>query len=188
MSVDEYRAVVSTAGAAEHARLHAHEPPQIAVPTVAPPLGPCTGAAAGLGVVLEHMSAGFDKRAREAFLMLQRRAPTAMAAHYRSAMSVTSRLVKLDERELGRCTRSAARQGCCALGRGAAWHFTWADTSQVDNKRAPCEHPRYSHGPAAAWEPLANPWGSLQPVPSDACPASGRAQGAPRASYQLQHA
>ena len=81
LSVDEYRAVVSTAGAAEDAQLHAHEPPQIAVPTVAPPLGPCTGAVAGLGVALEHMSAGFDKRAREAFLMLQRRAPTAMAAH-----------------------------------------------------------------------------------------------------------
>ena len=80
LSVDEYRAVVSTAGAAEDARPHADEPPQIAVPTVAPPLGPCTGAAAaGPGVVLEHLSADFDRRAREAFLMLQRRAPTALA-------------------------------------------------------------------------------------------------------------
>ena len=32
LSVDEYRAVVSTAGAAEDARPHADEPPQIAVP------------------------------------------------------------------------------------------------------------------------------------------------------------
>ena len=63
------------ATAAESAR----EPPQITVPTVAPPLGPCTGAAAGPGVVLEHLSADFDRRAREAFLMLQRRAPTALA-------------------------------------------------------------------------------------------------------------
>ena len=79
LSVDEYRAAKSTAGAAECARPHAEEPPQIAVPTVAPPLGPCTGVAAGPGVVLEHLSADFDRRARGAFLMLQRRAPTAMA-------------------------------------------------------------------------------------------------------------
>ncbi len=76
LSVDEYRAAVSTAGAAECAR----EPPQIAVPTMAPPpAGPCTGAAAGPGVVLERLSAGFDTRAREAYLTLLRRAPTAMA-------------------------------------------------------------------------------------------------------------
>ena len=76
-------------------------------------------------------------------------------------------IVKLDERELVRRTRSAARQ--------AARRFDWADIDQVDNKRASCERPRYSHGPAAAWESLAKPWGSLQPVfPSDAYTASGR--------------
>ena len=75
LSVDEYRAAVSTATAAEIAR----EPPQITVPTVAPPLGPCTGAAAGPGVVLEHLSADFDRRAREAYLKLLGRAPTATA-------------------------------------------------------------------------------------------------------------
>ena len=49
LSVDEYRAVVSTADAAECARA----PPKIAVPTMAPPpAGPCTGAVAGPGVVL----------------------------------------------------------------------------------------------------------------------------------------
>ena len=80
LSVDEYRAAVSTAGAADGARPHADEPPQIAVPTMAPPPGgPCTGAAAGPGVVLEHLAAGFDRRAREAYLTLLRRAPTAMA-------------------------------------------------------------------------------------------------------------
>ena len=63
------------ATAAESAR----EPPQITVPTVAPPLGPCTGAAAGPGVVLEHLSADFDRRAREAYLKLLGRAPTATA-------------------------------------------------------------------------------------------------------------
>ena len=52
LSVDEFRAAVSTAGATEGARPHADEPPQIAVPTMAPPL-PCAGAAAGPGVVLE---------------------------------------------------------------------------------------------------------------------------------------
>ena len=89
LSVDEYRAAVSTAGAAECARPHADEPPQIAVPTMAPPpAGPCTGAAAG-HVVLERLSAGFDTRAREAYRTLLRRAPTAMAqaAHKHSAMS-----------------------------------------------------------------------------------------------------
>ena len=76
LSVDEYRAAVSTAGAAECAR----EPPQIAVPTMAPPpAGPCTGAAAGPGVVLERLSAGFDRRARAVYLTLLRSAPTAMA-------------------------------------------------------------------------------------------------------------
>ena len=79
LSVDDYRAAKSTAGAAECARPHAEEPPQIAVPTVAPPLGPCTGAAAGPGVVLEHLSADFDRRAREAYLKLLGRAPTATA-------------------------------------------------------------------------------------------------------------
>ena len=67
-------------------------------------------------------------------------------------------IVKLDERELVRRTRPAARQGC-TLGRGAARRFHWADIDQVDNKRASCERPRYSHGPAAAWESLAKPWG-----------------------------
>ena len=79
LSVDEYRAVVSKAGAAEDARPHADEPPQIAVPTVAPPLGPCTGAAVGPGVVQENLSADFDRRAREAYLKLLGRAPTATA-------------------------------------------------------------------------------------------------------------
>ena len=78
LSVDEFRAAVSTAGAAEGARPHAEEPPQVAVPTMAPPL-PCAGAAAGPGVVLEGLPAGFDKRAREAYLTLLGRAPTAMA-------------------------------------------------------------------------------------------------------------
>ena len=78
LSVDEYRAAVSTATAAEIAR----EPPQITVPTVAPPLGPCTGAAAGQGVVLESLPPGFDTRARAAYLTLLRSAPAAMqAAH-----------------------------------------------------------------------------------------------------------
>ena len=76
LSVDEYRAAVSTAGAAEGAR----EPPRITVPKMAPPLGPCTGAAAG--VVLESLPAGFDTRARAAYLTLLRSAPAAMqAAH-----------------------------------------------------------------------------------------------------------
>ena len=80
LSVDDYRTAVSTAGAAEGVRPHADEPPKIAVPTMAPPpAGPCTGAAAGPGVVLERLSAGFDTRAREAYLTLLRRAPTAMA-------------------------------------------------------------------------------------------------------------
>ena len=74
-SVDEYRAAVSTATAAESAR----EQPQTAVPPVAPPLGPCTGAAAGQGVVLESLPAGFDTRARAAYLTLLRSAPAAMA-------------------------------------------------------------------------------------------------------------
>ena len=78
LSVEDYRAAVSTAGAAEGARPHADEPPQIAVPTMAPP-PPCSGAAAGPGVVLRRLSAGFDRRAREAYLTLLRRAPTAMA-------------------------------------------------------------------------------------------------------------
>ena len=73
LSVDEYRAAVSTATSAEIAR----EPHQIAIPTVAPPLGPCTGAAAG--VVLESLPAGFDARAEEAYLTLLRNAPAAMA-------------------------------------------------------------------------------------------------------------
>ena len=77
LSADEYRAAVSTATAAESAR----EPPQITVPTVAPPLGPCTGAAAGPGVVLESLPAGFDTRAQEAYLALLRRAAMAQAAH-----------------------------------------------------------------------------------------------------------
>ena len=76
LSVDEYRVAVSTATAAEIAR----EPHHIALPTVAPPLGPCTGAAAG--VVLESLPAGFDTRAQEAYLTLLRSAPAAMqAAH-----------------------------------------------------------------------------------------------------------
>ena len=74
-SVDEYRAAVSTATAAKSAR----EQPQTAVPPVAPPLGPCTGAAAGLGVVLESLPPGFDTRARTAYLTLLRSAPAAMA-------------------------------------------------------------------------------------------------------------
>ena len=77
-SNEEYRAAVSTAGAAEGAR----EPPRITVPKMAPPLGPCTGAAAGPGVVLESLPAGFDTRARAAYLTLLRSAPAAMqAAH-----------------------------------------------------------------------------------------------------------
>ena len=80
LSVDEYRAAVSTAGAAEGARPHADEPPQIAVPTMAPPL-PCAGAAAGPGVVLECLPPGFDERAQEAYLALLRRAAMAQAAH-----------------------------------------------------------------------------------------------------------
>ena len=78
LSVEEFRAAVSTAGAAGGARPHADEPPQIAVPTMARP-PPCTSAAAGPGVVLECLSPGFDRRAREAYLTLLRRAPTAMA-------------------------------------------------------------------------------------------------------------
>ena len=73
LSVDEYRAAVSTATSAEIAR----ESHQIAIHTVAPPLGPCTGAAAG--VVLESLPAGFDARAEEAYLTLLRNAPEAMA-------------------------------------------------------------------------------------------------------------
>ena len=75
LSADEYRAAVSTATAAESAR----EPPRITVPKMAPPLGPCTGAAAGQGVVLESLPAGFDTRAQEAYLTLLRSAPTMMA-------------------------------------------------------------------------------------------------------------
>ena len=76
LSADEYRAAVSTATAAESAR----EPPQITVPKMAPPpAGPCTGAAAGPGVVLESLPAGFDTRAQEAYLTLLRSAPTMMA-------------------------------------------------------------------------------------------------------------
>ena len=80
LSVEEFRAAVSTAGAAEGARPHADEPPQIAVPAMAPPL-PCAGAAAGPGVVLECLPPGFDERAEEAYLALLRRAATAQAAH-----------------------------------------------------------------------------------------------------------
>ena len=76
-SVDEYRAAVSTATAAESAR----EQPQTAVPPVAPPLGPCTGAAAGQGVVLESLPPGFDTRARAAYLTLLRSAAMAQAGH-----------------------------------------------------------------------------------------------------------
>ena len=76
LSADEYRAAVSTAIAAESAR----EPPRITVPKMAPPpAGPCTGAAAGPGVVLESLPAGFDTRAQEAYLTLLRSAPTMMA-------------------------------------------------------------------------------------------------------------
>ena len=76
LSADEYRAAVSTATAAESAR----EPPRITVPKMAPPpAGPCTGAAAGPGVVLESLPAGFDTRARAAYLTLLRSAPAAMA-------------------------------------------------------------------------------------------------------------
>ena len=76
LSADEYRAAVSTATAAESAR----EPPRITVPKMAPPpAGPCTGAAAGPGVVLESLPAGFDTRAQEAYLTLLRSAPTMMA-------------------------------------------------------------------------------------------------------------
>ena len=64
------------ATAAESAR----EPPQITMPKMAPPpAGPCTGAAAGPGVVLESLPAGFDTRAQEAYLTLLRSAPTMMA-------------------------------------------------------------------------------------------------------------
>ena len=77
LSVDEYRAAVSTATAAESAR----EQPQTAVHPVAPPLGPCTRAAAGQGVVLESLPAGFDTRARAAYLTLLRSAAMAQAAH-----------------------------------------------------------------------------------------------------------
>ena len=77
LSADEYRAAVSTATAAESAR----EPPRITVPKMAPPLGPCTGAAAGQGVVLESLPAGFDTRARAAYLTLLRSAAMAQAAH-----------------------------------------------------------------------------------------------------------
>ena len=73
LTLDEFRAAVSTAGAAECIR----DP----VPTVAPPLGPCT-AAAGQGVVLDSLPPGFDTRARAAYLTLLRSAPAAMqAAH-----------------------------------------------------------------------------------------------------------
>ena len=75
LSVDEYRSAVSTATAAEIAR----EPHHIALPTVAPPLGPCTGAAAG--VVLESLPVGFDARADKAYLTLLRNAAMAQAAH-----------------------------------------------------------------------------------------------------------
>ena len=75
-SVEDYRAAVSTAGAAEGAR----ELPRITVPKMAPPpAGPCTGAAAGPGVVVESLRAGFDTRAQEAYLTLLRSAPTMMA-------------------------------------------------------------------------------------------------------------
>ena len=80
LSVEEFRAAVSTAGAAEGTRPHAGEPPRMAVPAVAPPL-PCAGAAAGPGVVLECLPAGFDERAQEAYLALLRRAAMAQAAH-----------------------------------------------------------------------------------------------------------
>ena len=80
LSVEEFRAAVSTAGAAEGARPHADEPPQIAVPTMAPPL-PCAGAAAAPGVVLDCLPVGFDERAQEAYLALLRRAAMAQAAH-----------------------------------------------------------------------------------------------------------
>ena len=83
------------------------------------------------------------------------------------------------ERQLVRRTRSAARQGCCALGRGGARRFDWADTGQDDNKCAPCEHSRCSHRPA--WGAFAKPHGPLaaarQPIfTSDAYTATGRAQ------------
>ena len=82
LSVDDYRTAVSTAGAAEGARPHADEPPQIAVPTMAPPpAGPCTGAAAGQGVVLESLPPGFDTRARAAYLTLLRSAAMAQDGH-----------------------------------------------------------------------------------------------------------
>ena len=64
------------ATAAESAR----EPPQITVPTVAPPLGPCT-AAAGQGVFLESLPPGFDTRAEAAYLTLLRSAAMAQAAY-----------------------------------------------------------------------------------------------------------
>ena len=105
----------------------------------------------------------------------------------RQARRTSHLIVKLDERELVRRSRSAARQGC-TLGRGGAWHFDWAATGQDDNKRASGKLRRYSHGPAAAWGPFTKPWASLQPVvASDAYTARGRAPSAPRASYQLPH-
>ena len=72
LTLDEFRAAVSTAGAAECIR----DP----VPTVAPPLGSCT-AAAGQGVVLDSLPSGFDTRARAAYLTLLRSAAMAQAAH-----------------------------------------------------------------------------------------------------------
>ena len=77
LSVDDYRAAVSTAGAAESAAPHANEPPQIAERTVVPPLhaGPSTDAAVWPGVVLQQLSADFDRRSREAYEAL------ALAAH-----------------------------------------------------------------------------------------------------------
>ena len=78
LSADEYRAAVSTATAAESAR----EPPRVAVPKMAPPpAGPCAGAAAGQGVILESLPAGFDERAQEAYLALLRSLSMAQAAH-----------------------------------------------------------------------------------------------------------
>ena len=62
MSVDDYRAAVSTAAAAGSAAPRANESPQIE-DAVEPPLhaAHCTGAAAGPGVVLE-LSADFERR------------------------------------------------------------------------------------------------------------------------------
>ena len=76
LSVEECRAVLSTAGAAEDAR----EPPRITVPKMAPPPpSPCTCAAAGPGVDLESLPAGFHTPAQEEYLTLVRSAPTMMA-------------------------------------------------------------------------------------------------------------